>query len=555
MNAPDERAGSFVPDWWKEYPLVPIRREAHFRDRVVRCFAERAVSFHQLLEGAVRRGGAREALVCGDERLSWSALDDQVGRVAGGLVARGIQPGDRVALYLSNRTAFVVALFAIQRVGAIAVSVGAREQRDGLCWILSHCGARALFHDAELADRLPARGELPGLGLRVSCPPPGGAGSGQGVCAGSEPWGAMARGEPLREAAAVAEEDPACILYTSGTTGRPKGAVLTHFNIVHSAMHFVGCMRLGPDDRSLMSVPATHVTGLIANIATVAAAGAALVILPVFKAAELPALLARERISHTLMVPAMYNLALLQPDFAEHDLSAWRIGGFGGAPMPVATIDALAARLPGLNLVNAYGATETTSPVTMMPAGMTREHADSVGAVLPCADVIVVDDDGRELPAGQVGELWIAGPMVVRGYWNDDAATAREFTAGWWHSGDLGSIDRHGMVRVFDRKKDMLNRGGFKIYSVEVENLIISIPGVVEAAVVGRPCPVLGERVHAFVHVADAVVDVEAVRSFCTARLADYKVPETVTISAEPLPRNPNGKLLKRLLRERLLQG
>jgi O-succinylbenzoic acid--CoA ligase len=331
--------------------------------------------------------------------------------------------------------------------------------------------------------------------------------------------------------------------------------MLTHFNIVHSAMHFVACMRLGAEDRSLMSVPATHVTGLIANIATMVVAGAALVILPVFKAADLPSLLARERISHTLMVPAMYNLALLQPDFDQHDLSAWRVGGFGGAPMPVATIQALAARLPGLGLVNAYGATETTSPVTMMPAGMTAEHPDSVGAVLPCAEVMVVDDDGRELAVGQVGELWISGPMVVRGYWNDETASAREFTAGWWHSGDLGSVDRHGMVRVFDRKKDMLNRGGYKIYSVEVENLIVSIPGVIEAAVVGRPCPVLGERVHAFVHAADLAVDAEAVRHFCAARLADYKVPESVTMSAEPLPRNPNGKLLKRLLRERVLQG
>ncbi len=550
MSASDSPAPAGMTDVWHGYPLEAIRREAHFGDRIVRCFASRDGSFHQLLEHALAQAGDREALVCGDERLSWRDLDDRVARIAGGLAARGIRAGDRVALYLSNRTAFVVALFAIQRLGAIAVSVGAREQRDGLSWILGHCGASALFHDAELAERLPAIDALPALGLRVACPPPGA--SNDIDCPGSQSWRTLEASDAVREATPVHEEDPACILYTSGTTGRPKGAMLTHLNIVHSAMHFVACMRLGAGDRSLMSVPATHVTGLVANIATMAAAAGALVILPVFKAAELPALLARERISHTLMVPAMYNLALMQPDFDRHDLSAWRIGGFGGAPMPVATIEALAQRLPGLTLVNAYGATETTSPVTAMPAGLTRLHPDSVGAVLPCAEVIVVDEDGRELPAGEVGELWIAGPMVVKGYWNDEAATAREFTAGWWHSGDLGSVDEHGMVRVFDRKKDMLNRGGFKIYSVEVENLIASIPGVVEAAVVGRPCPVLGERVHAFVHASDPAIDAETVRAFCATRLADYKVPETVTLSGEALPRNLNGKLLKRLLRERL---
>jgi O-succinylbenzoic acid--CoA ligase len=220
--------------------------------------------------------------------------------------------------------------------------------------------------------------------------------------------------------------------------------------------------------------------------------------------------------------------------------------------MPVATITELARRLPDLVLHNAYGATETTSPTTMMPAGLASEQPDTVGAALPCAEVMVVDDAGRELPHGEVGEIWIAGPMVVRGYWDNPQATAREFSAGWWHSGDLGSVDALGFVRVFDRKKDMVNRGGYKIYSVEVENLIAALPGVVEAAVIGRPCPVLGERVHAFVHTLDPSVDAQAVRSFCAERLADYKVPETVTFTAEPLPRNANGKLLKRVMRDAL---
>jgi O-succinylbenzoic acid--CoA ligase len=304
-----------------------------------------------------------------------------------------------------------------------------------------------------------------------------------------------------------------------------------------------------PEDRSALAVPASHVTGLIATIASMAHVGGTVVVVREFKAPDFIALLERERITHTLIVPAMYQLCLLAPAFATAELRAWRIGGYGGAPMPVATIDALAARLPGLVLVNAYGATETTSPTTMMPAGRTRQHADTVGVALPCAEVVVVDDDGRELPPGSVGELWIGGPMVVPGYWQNPEATSASFTAGYWHSGDLGSVDAEGWVRIVDRKKDMLNRGGFKIYSVEVENALMAYPGVVEAAIVGRPCPVLGERVHAVLHAPGVAHDDERVREHCRVLLADYKVPETIAWSDEPLPRNANGKVMKRLLR------
>jgi O-succinylbenzoic acid--CoA ligase len=185
----------------------------------------------------------------------------------------------------------------------------------------------------------------------------------------------------------------------------------------------------------------------------------------------------------------------------------------------------------------------------MIPAGLTRAHADSVGVALPAADIRVMDDEGREVAPGSTGELWIGGPMVVPGYWANPQATAREFTAGYWHSGDMGSVDEHGFVRIVDRKKDMLNRGGFKIYSVEVENVLMAWPGVVEAAIVGKPCPVLGERVHAFVHAPTLPPDDAALKRHCTERLADYKVPESFTWSAEPLPRNANGKVMKRLLR------
>jgi len=372
--------------------------------------------------------------------------------------------------------------------------------------------------------------------------------------AGSQ-FSALMGSEPLRAPADVGEEDTAMILYTSGTTGRPKGAMLAHCNIVHSAMVYEICMELTPADRSIAAVPLAHVTGVVANIMSMVRCAGALVIVAEFKAAEYLKVAARERVTQTVMVPAMYNLCLLQADFDCHDLSAWRIGGFGGAPMPAATIERLADKIPGLKLINAYGSTETTSPSTIMPPEFTAEHIDSVGLPCPGADIMVVGPEGRELPRGEIGEIWIHGGSVIKGYWNDPKATAENFTGGYWHSGDLGSIDEQNFVRVFDRQKDMINRGGLKIYSAEVESVLAAHPDVVESAIIAKPCPVLGERVHAVIVTSDSELKSDSLRAWCAERLSDYKVPETVSLSLEPLPRNANGKVMKKRLREELNAG
>ena len=525
---------------WAGFAVPAIRHEAHFKDRVIRCFAERPQSLHQMFEQALAAHPARRAILFEGSALTYRALDAEVGRIAAGLAAQGIVHGDRVVLFIGNRPAFISVLLATQRLGAIAVPVGTREQRPGLAYVLRQCGAQAIVFDAALAGVLPDAADAPGLAHRICV---------DGDEAGS--LNALGRGlPPLDTAAPVREEDTAVLLYTSGTTGNPKGAMLSHFNIVHSAMHYQACFGLNENDCAGLAVPASHVTGLIAVIAAMLRVGGAILVFAEFHADQFVAVAARERMSYTLMVPAMYNLCLMRGDMERHDLSAWRIGGFGGAPMPPSTVDAMAQKLPGLALVNAYGATETTSPATAVPLGATVVGNDSVGVALPCAAVIAVDDDGVEVAPGVTGELWIGGPMVVRGYWDNPEATAQGFTAGYWHSGDIGSIDDRGYVRIFDRKKDMLNRGGYKIYSAEVENVLMALPGVLEAAVVGRPCPVLGERVHAFVYAPGGGLDAESVRRHCSARLADYKVPEQVTLTDGPLPRNANGKLMKRTLRE-----
>ena len=471
----------------------------------------------------------------------------------------------------------------------IIAPLNPRNVRAEVAFVLAQSEARALIHEDWLADRAPLAGQVESCAfiietgdlLRGSAATVGRFGTAVTTDPGdpSNTADAMLASHRLTTRATVSrhrarEEDLAVLLYTSGTTGRPKGAMLTHLNLIHSILHFADAMALTEQsERSLLAVPISHVTGLVAVWLTMVAVAGTTVVMREFKAKPCLELLAAEQISHMIAVPAIYNLLLRDPDFAGYDLRHWRIGGFGGAPMPEPTIAALASALPGLTLMNAYGATETTSPVTLMPAGEQRANLDSVGKLLPCARLRVVDDDGRDLAVGQSGELWIAGPMVVPGYWNNPQASANEFVDGHWKSGDIGSIDAHGYVRVFDRKKDMINRGGYKVYSAEVESVLVAHEAVLEAAVIGQPDPVLGERSHAYLVIRDGVHNgapaagaamtnndenngklAAQLRAHCARHLADYKIPDFITLRTTALPRNPNGKVIKQQLRQQLRQ-
>jgi long-chain acyl-CoA synthetase len=527
---------------WSQYPIPAMRLQARFGDRVVPVFGERPRNIWAMVSDAALRNPDGEALICGDCRMTWRDVAQRSAQVAAGLRKTGLQRGDRVALLLGNRIEFVLAMFASAQLGLVTVLLSVRQQTPEIAYVLNDCGAVMIIHEAALAERLPDARDVPGLKYRIAI-------DGNGI---GSTFSGLADHAPLQGHAEVGEEDTAMILYTSGTTGRPKGAMLAHCNVIHSAMIFVSCLELTASDRSIAAVPLGHVTGAVANVMTMVACAGTLIILAEFKATEYLKVAARERVTYTVMVPAMYNLCLLQPDFASYDLSTWRIGGFGGAPMPVATIEKLKANIPGLKLMNCYGATETTSPSTIMPGELTAVHLDSVGLPCPGAHIMVVDAAGCELPRGEIGEIWIHGASVIRGYWNNPAATAENFTGGFWHSGDLGSIDAQGVVRVFDRQKDMINRGGLKIYSAEVESVLAAHPGVVESAIIARPCPVLGERVHAVIVTRDGDVVADALRAWCAERLSDYKVPETIALTRQPLPRNANGKVMKKQLRDAL---
>ena len=520
---------------WRDRDPQPLRRERLFNDRIVWCFSDRQASFHAMLAEAAQRRSTSEALVWENGRLSYAALWDRAARFAGGLAAKGISAGDRVALLIGNRPEFIIATLACIRLGAITTPLNIRMAAPEIAYCIDNCGAAALIHQGDGVD-LPADKETQECRIRIATGPEFEA------CLSASP-------APM---AALDESQPVFILYTSGTTGRPKGAVQCGINIVHSILHFQKSMQLGADEISLLAVPGSHVTGLIAQIACMLGLGGSVVLMERFRAADCLRLLAAERITHTLMVPAMYNLLLREDGLNTADLSAWRVGGYGGAPMPQSTIAALAELMPSLGLFNAYGATETTSPATLLPSNQSSARSESVGWPLHCVDIIVMDDAGREVAPGQVGELCIGGPMVTPGYWENTEATASNFVGGYWRSGDLGSIDTEGFVQVLDRKKDMINRGGYKIYSIEVENVLAAHPDVLECAVIGFPCPILGERVKAI------VVPVEQVKKdgleqrlavYAAKFLSDYKVPESLVLRESPLPRNANGKVIKALLR------
>lgn len=514
---------------WDSALFPPMRSEAHYGGRVMQCFAERPRNLYRLLADSLARDPDAEALVDAGRRLTWRGLSEAVDGAARALSSRGIQSGDRVTMVMGNSADFVIALFALFRLGAVAVPVSIRSSRPEVAYAVANCTARLIVHDAALGALVPERDDRPGCDAVA--------------------FDALSGDGPLPALDELpGEEEVALVLHTSGTTGKPKGAMLTHLALVHAAMFYEAAMRLSPADRVVATVPLNHVTGIAALICAPLRAGATLIIMESFRARPFLDLAEAERMTYTLMVPAMYNLCLLQPDFGQRNLKSWRLAAYGGAPMPEPTIRRLAETVPGLGFANCYGSTESIVAQLITPPEFAYEKRESVGCPLPGTETLIMDENGVEVPAGSEGEIWLKGPNVVRGYWNNPDATAQAFVGGFWRSGDIGRVDGDGFVRVLDRAKDMINRGGHKIYSAELENVLTDHPAVVEAAAIARPCPVLGERVHAAV-VVRAMAGEDELKAWCRERLSDYKVPETMDISTEPLPRNANGKVDKKALR------
>jgi long-chain acyl-CoA synthetase len=511
-----------------------------------------------------RGHGDATFLVYEDERITFEEHFQLVAQLAHVFTERyGIRPGDRVALAMRNFPEWAITFWATAAVGAIIVPLNAWWTGPELAYGIDDSGSTLLVCDAERAERLrPHLAELriPNvLVARASEEEQPGHDRFEAVIGTPSP------GAELPDVN-IGPEDDATIFYTSGTTGQPKGAVGTQRNICTNLMSlfFVsqrGAMRAGATEGGtgrqnsyLLSVPLFHATGCHSILVTNTAAGGKLVMMHRWNPERALELIEREAVTTFGGVPAMVWQVLDSPEFERRDTSSVTSIGYGGAPAPPELVKRIKAHFPAGHPSNGYGLTETSSLTTMNTGDDYVRKPDSVGPPVPVVDLRIVTPEGRTAPANEVGELWIKGPNVVRGYWNKPEATAESFTGGWLHTGDLARIDNEGFVYIVDRAKDMLIRGGENVYCVEVEAALYEHPDVSDAAVIGIPHPVLGEEVGAVVQLrSGAPADAEALRSFVGERLAAFKVPSHVWFRDEPLPRNPAGKILKRDLRDELL--
>jgi long-chain acyl-CoA synthetase len=550
-------------------PGAPFEmEEVVIRGIPTRTWKHAPATLRAVLEGS-RAHGDRTFLVYEDAHLSFASHYRQASRLAHVLRDRfGVRPGDRVAIAMRNFPEWSVAFWAAASAGAVVVPLNAWWTGPELQYGLGDSGSAVVFVDAERADRIAEHVEtLPALRAMVVAKdarpdPPGGAIHFDSLVA-------EAPDDVVQPDVDLDPEDDATIFYTSGTTGKPKGALGTHRNICTNLLSLAfGTTRAGmraadataaaaagtrtsDQNAYLLSVPFFHATGchsvLVANLAF----GGKIVIMYRWDAGRALELIERERITTFGGVPAMVWQVLDHPDFTTRDLSSVRSIGYGGAPAAPELVRRIEALFPGRTPSNGYGLTETSS-VTTLNAGVDYlRKPDSVGVPVPVVDVKVVDADGAALPVGDVGELWIKGPNVVKGYFNKPEATAAGFTDGWLHSGDVARLDDEGFVYIVDRAKDMIIRGGENVYCVEVETALYEHPAVSDAAVIGIPHQVLGEEVGAVVHTVTDVSEDE-LKDFVGERLAAFKVPVRIWFRPEPLPRNPAGKILKRDLRDEL---
>ena len=566
--------------------------EAEVLGATQKLFVHAPGTLRQLFDGSRGHGG-RTFLVYEDERWSFTEVMAAADAFAAALVGRyGVGAGDRVAIGMRNYPEWVVAFAAVTSVGAIAVSLNAWWTEEELAFGLDDSGTRLLVADRErLARTEQARLRLgiAAVGVRL----PADVDPGQGV----DRWEEVVAGGGAMPEVEVGPDDDATILYTSGTTGRPKGAVSTHRAVIQALFGFaarsaIERVRRGgaplPGDRPsgdrsgggatggggdgdapgapgplagteegdparqafILIVPLFHVTGCVPVMLSCFALGMKLVMMYRWDPDRALELIERERVTAFVGVPTQSWDLLESPHFAEHDTSSLRSIGGGGAPAPPALVHRVADTFASGTPTIGYGMTETNALGPGNSGDDYLTHPTSTGRAGPIMAVSVRDPAGVELPPGASGEIWLKGPNLIRGYWDRPDATAEALVDGWLRTGDLGHVDADGFVYVEDRIKDMILRAGENVYSAEVEAAIYEHPAVYEAAVLGVPHERLGEEVAAVV-VTRAGVELSAaeLQSFVGERLAAFKVPTRISLIAEPLPRNAAGKILKRSLR------
>nr|WP_234002402.1 class I adenylate-forming enzyme family protein [Erythrobacter sp. AP23] len=514
----------------------------------------------RLVAMAARAHGERLFAIYEDERVTYDAWFRAVARLAAEFRARGIVKGDRVALAMRNLPEWPVALFAATTIGAICVPLNAWWTGPELAFGLANSGSKLLVCDAERWDRIaPHRSELSDLATILVSRGEGtteGTGRLEDILGTPNDYAALPQAElPPEE---IAPDDEATIFYTSGTTGQPKGALGTHRNLctnILSSGFNAACAALRRGEEppepvqkvGLTVIPLFHVTACSAGLMGYVVAGHTLVFMHKWDPVKAFQLIEREKVNLTGGVPTIAWQLLEHPERGNYDLSSLEAIAYGGAPAAPELVRKIHEEFGALP-ANGWGMTETMATVTGHSSEDYLNRPDSCGPPVAVADLKIMSDDGEtELPTGEVGELWARGPMVVKGYWNRPDATAETFVDGWVRTGDLARLDEEGWCYIVDRAKDMIIRGGENIYSSEVENVLYDHPAVTDAALVGIAHPTLGEEPAAVVHLAPGTsASEEELREWVAARLAKFKVPVRIAFVEETLPRNANGKILKK---------
>ncbi|WP_433868877.1 acyl-CoA synthetase [Saccharopolyspora sp. CA-218241] len=490
----------------------------------------------------IRRDPGRTALTFRAQSWSYGALDERVTRLAHALRGLGVGRGDRVALVSPNHPAYLEALFACGLLGAVFVPLNARSAAPEIAFALRDSGAAVLVHSAAVAATAVEAAESAGTPRRIVVDGP--------------PDAAALDYEALIEGAAtdrldepVGHDDPCAIMYTSGTTGRPKGVVLTHGGVTFAVLNPVLDLDLTTDEVALVCAPLFHTAALDFVALPVLLKGGTVHVEERFDPGRVLALVERRRVTYTFGVPTMCDALSAHPDWPGADLSSLRRVVVAAAPVPPRTLRAFADR--GIRMCQGYGLTETGPGALILTPDAVERKLGTAGVPHFFTDVRVVDQRGEPVPPGERGEIQISGPNVMREYWNRPEATREAFADGWFRSGDIGVSDEDGYVSVVDRLKDMFISGGENVYPAEVEAALLDLPGIEECAVFGVPDPRWGEVGRAAVTVADGVrIDQPQIVAFLERRLARYKIPKSFVVLPE-IPRTASGKVRKGELRER----
>ncbi|MGN9843139.1 long-chain-fatty-acid--CoA ligase [Nonomuraea sp. H19] len=480
------------------------------------------------LHTAAGRLGGRAVLTLDEAELTYGALDELSARLAGLLRCRGIGAGDRVAIMLPNVPEFGVVYYGVLRIGAVVVPLDPLLKRREIAAYLGDCGARLLIAWHAFAEAA----EAGSAGTKADC-----------FFVVPEEFRRLLRGVPAQhEIAAMGAGDTAVIHYTSGTTGRPKGIELTHANLGGNAATVARMHALGVDDVVLGALPLHHTYGQTCSLNATVHAGARLTLLRRFESGRALEVIRRDGVTVFQGVPTMY-IALLDHPGAS-DMSMLRVCASGGAALPLDVLRAYETRF-GCQIIEGYGLSETSPVAATNRAGLGRRPG-SIGWPIRGVEMKVIDDAGHEAPRGEIGEIVVRGPNVMKGYWNDPAATAEAIRDGWFHTGDLGRLDEDGFFFLVDRRRDVIIRAGYTVYPREVEEVLYEHPAVRQAAVLGVPHPELGEEIEAVVAVRAPVTGGQ-LRDFVRERVAAYKYPRHISFVDE-LPMSHTGKILKRAL-------